>query len=426
MTEILPAIWAATRIGATVLLCTGPVGAEEGVPRLLLGTDFQARPVRLVAIDSRTVTYLDALGLQRTEGLEEFLGLLGAEDGGLGAPALADQATDPEAPTLGPPRPSPFLSMVELTDGQRFAGLPAGKPGDDIVMEWNTAEFGDLQIPLELVRRVRLRPVAPGAAPTAAGSDALLLANGDVLEGFVESIGEPTRIEHDSTTVDVPLERIAEIRLGGPPVPPSGVMVWLRSGTIVSVSAMQTGRDGRLSLTPTLRETTDGATESNSWPVPMDDLVAAAFDVGRLTPLATIRPAEQAPDPERRWSEPVRVGDSGGAVLGAADIELPGPMTVSWRLPEMAERLGGVAVLPEDCRTWGDCVLVLSVTAGSGPAREVLRAAITASAPQAPFSVALPGGLGRSAMLTATLEAGQYGPIQDRVVLRRTVILLAR
>lgn len=391
-------------------------GEDEGVPRLLLGEDLQARPVRLVSIDARSVTYLDALGLQRTEGLDQLIGLLPPEpaERGAGAPAR-----------ISPAPAGAAAAWVDLADGQRFTGLPLARPGDDAALEWNSADFGTISLPLEAVRRVVLRPVQVSAPPGA--RDALFLVNGDILEGFVESIGEPTTIERDSASVEVPLERIAEVRLGGARSEPSGVVVWLRSGTIAALADFRTDRQGRLFMTPSLLGIgPDGGstTESQGWEVDLDDLQAAAFDASRLTPLASIPPIAQRGDADRRWAEPVRMGDPAGAVLGAADVELPGPMTVVWRLPEGAARLGGIAVLPEDSRTWGDCELVLSVRSG-GRTREVFRAELSGTQPLAEFSVELPASEG-GLELTATLEAGRYGAVQDRIILKRAVLVAAR
>ena len=86
--------------------------------------------------------------------------------------------------------------------------------------------------------------------------------------------------------------------------------------------------------------------------------------------------------------------------------------------------LGGAAELPEDCRTWGDCVLVMTVGSGEHP-RELFRAGLNAANPRAEFNLALPKSDGRSTALTVTVEAGAFGPIQDRVVLERAVLLMA-
>lgn len=395
-------------LGAAIA-CAGLSPTEEGVPRILLDLNLRPQPIRLLAIDTRTLTYLDPRGQVRTETLDQYAALLPAD-------AADGAAGDPLRPT----------TTVDLADGRRFSGHPTGKAGDDTVLEWRCPELGDnfvIPIPLELVRRVTLGPSARGAA-AAGARDQLLLVNGDTLDGFVETIGDPARIEQDSTVVEVPLERIAEVRLGGPAVPPSGLMVWMRGGTVARVSSLSTDRSGKLTLLLAPMDSAEGGTESLSAQVPIERLTAAGFDMGSVTPLASLSPSRQDGSPDRVFSDPIRVGAANGAVLGAPDIELPGPMSVSWPLPEGAARLGGIAELPEDCRAWGDCSLVMTVGMADRP-REVFRAGLNGANPRAEFNVALPASDGRGAVLTITVEAGAFGPIQDRVVLERAVLLSA-
>jgi hypothetical protein len=386
-------------------------GADEGVPRLLLDLSLRSQPVRLLSIDMQHLTYLDSRGQMRTEGLDRYVALLPAPGGppGAGVPGAEETRT----PT----------TTVDLADGQRFAGHPTGR-ADEEFLEWKNPDFGELgimPIPLEAVRRITLGPSARTPADDAGARDLLVLVNGDTLDGFVESIGDPTRIERDSAPVDVPLERIAEIRLGGPSVSPSGVMVWLASGSVARVASLSTRSPAQLTII--LSPLGDaGGTESLSAETPPDRLLAAGFDMSRLVPLGSIPPARQSGSPDRVFTQPVRVGGAPGAVLGAPDIELPGPMSVSWTLPAGASRLGGVAELPEDSRAWGDCFLVMTVGSGDR-AHEVFRTELSGAAPRAEFNVELPAA-GPAPALTVTVDAGPYGPIQDRVVLKRAVLLL--
>jgi hypothetical protein len=389
--------------------------ADEGVARVLLDQSLQSQPIRLVAITTRSLTYIDARGQVRTEGLDRYIALL---------PAPEDPRAA-EAPSADGPLPP--TTTVDLADGQRFAGHPMGRPGDGAILEWSNPDFVDhgiMPIPLELVRRITLGPTARAPKEMQAGArDVLVLVNGDTLDGFVESIGDPTRIGHDGAAVDIPLERIAEIRLGGPAVPPSGLMIWLASGSVARVSSLSTDGSSELKVILAPMDSTGSGTESLRADLPLARLHAAAFDMARLAPLAAIAPSRQEGSPERVFSEPLRIGPALGAVLGAPDIEFPGPMTVSWTLPAGAERLGGVAELPEACRTWGDCILVMTI--GTREPREVFRARLSAESPRAEFNIALPAPSGSGSVLTATVEAGLYGPIQDRVVLERAVLLLS-
>jgi len=115
---------------------------------------------------------------------------------------------------------------------------------------------------------------------------------------------------------------------------------------------------------------------------------------------------------------PPIVGDPIGAALGAPDIELPGPMSVTWTLPAGVTRVAGVAELPVSARAWGDCSVVMFDGAGA----QVWTTRLSGDAPSAPFNIDLSG---KDALtLTVRVEAGANGPIEDRVLLRRVLLLL--
>jgi len=115
--------------------------------------------------------------------------------------------------------------------------------------------------------------------------------------------------------------------------------------------------------------------------------------------------------------------------LGAADIEFPGPMTAEWGVPNGAVRFAGWVELPRECWTWGHCVVVISLTAESGSDApvELFRQTLSGTSPIGEFNIALPArGAGTgNPVLRVTIEEGERGPIQDRVLLRRGLFLKA-
>jgi hypothetical protein len=158
--------------------------------------------------------------------------------------------------------------------------------------------------------------------------------------------------------------------------------------------------------------------EGGTGELPIEALLALVFDAGRLTGLGEVEPAGTAIAPDRRWSEPVLLGDPSTALLGAPTVEIPGPMSVWWTLPEGATRMSVVAELPASMRRWGDCELVIEV-GEVGAWRQVARERLNAERPEVGVNVPLDG-----TMLRITVEEGRYGSIQDRVVLRRGLLLI--
>lgn len=419
------------------LLCVGSVwigalgalaspdgrGAAEppGLAAVLIDRSLEERPVRVMEIGERGLTYVDAEGLVRTEPVEEYVALLAA--GGAGEAGAE-------------------ASVLELVDGQRLIGAPvkaaggAGGAGGADSVGWVHPVFGALEVPIDRVLRIGLAEVeggGGGAGPGAALDDVVVLANGDRLEGFVEGIGASVRLETGGQTLEVPLERAAEIRLANPPEGAEGTVVWLADGTVVRVRDLRTSPEGELRFGLVL----DGGEESEPGPgtlAPVDapegspsgwtgrvrlgDVRAVAFDAGALVPVAGLAAMGQRPLGERRWTRPVEVGEPG--VLGVAEVTLPGPMSVVWELPPGALRLALEAKLPETMWMWGDCELVIAAEGARGEA-EVFSARLNAEHPAASVNAELPEGTRR---VRVSVKPGAYGPVQDRVVLRRAVVLV--
>jgi hypothetical protein len=378
--------------------------------RVLLDRQFKERTVEIVGLDTRAITYVDAGGLIRTEPLTEFIALL-----------PADGTPDPQPPRQG----------LWLTDGQRLPGdlRPGSAEGD--MVRWMHPTFGPIDVRLDAVARARLlRPGEPSANPTTPAPtdrDTVTLVNGDRLSGFVESIGDAVTVDVDGVTRQTPRDRVAEIVLATPPIRSSGFVLWLTDGSIVAVGSMRTDRTGALELRPRLVEAPgDGSEASRVMTHPsaseltIADVTAALFQAGTIIPLAAIEPVEQRAVGGRDWTPPIEAAATDAAVLWAPNLILPGPMIVEWELPPGVTRLSCTAELPADMWAWGDCELVVSV--GAGTPAEVVRERLFADRPRVAMNVALPGSGSRR--LRLTLDPGRFGPIQDRVVIHRPILML--
>ena len=395
-------------------LILGVPDEAEGARRLL-DRRLQERLVHLMGLEEQRLTYTDAAGLLRTESMHEHAALL---PGGPAAAPIGPGVLD-----------GPDHGVLELTDGQRLVGAlrPAAPDSDAEVVAWEHEVLGVVRVSLDRVRRVRLAP-APAAAEGAA-DDELVMANGDRLSGFLVRISPSDGVvglETDGTERAVPLDRLAEIRLANPAETPAGTLVWLADGSVVAVDSFRTSRTGEITLALALQADSAGApSESRPAALALEDIRAIAFDAGILTPLARCAPSRQSPSEGRRWTEPAMTGDSGAALLYAADIVLPGPMSVEWTIPAGATRLAAEAELPPDMWVWGDCEVVVSLAGGSGRAAELFRARLSGDEPVARINVPLAGG-GPARRLEIRTEPGRFGPIQDRVILRRPLLLLDR
>ncbi len=395
----------------SLVVCAAALGAAsyagaQSAPRILLDRDLRERTVTLTGLDNRTITYSDESGLLRTESVSEYVAVL--------APAAPDV---PEG-----------TSMIWFTDGRRLTG--SVRPAEGDALNWSHPVFGVVRVRLDDVRRLFLADAAPAAAKPEPpqGEDLIVLLNGDRLTGFVDSIGSPIVLEVGGQPREIPLDRVAEVRLANPIARARGMTVWLADGSAVGVASIRTNRAGETRIVPRWNANAEDPrqpTESPEDPgaaVPLADIIAVAFDAERLIPLASTPVRDQRPAAGRPWAESISTGDAASALLGAPDVILPGPMTVEWDLPASASRFGCTVELPSAMRTWGDCELVVSIVGADGKSSEVFRRRLNADAPTASVNVALKG----SSRLRIAVEAGEYGPIQDRLVLHRALVLVDR
>ncbi|MBL8990370.1 MAG: hypothetical protein JNJ48_02185 [Phycisphaerae bacterium] len=320
---------------------------------------------------------------------------------------------------------------LELTDGSRIVGALLPRPIEGELVAWVHPTLGRITLPLESVRRLALdaesaRWQEPMGLPEIRGSkDAMLLTNGDKLEGFVAAVqasgaaGDAAEQPHVRIEVDgqgrlIPIERVREVRLVNPArAARTGVRAWVGEGSVISAAAAESP-DGKSVSLRIERE----PGKPGEWSLELDSLRALSLDAGRLAGLGSLTIEAQEPWAGRRWSPPARLWDAdeadNPAPLGAPDVLLPGPMTVRWTLPDRAARVGGWLLLPEGSREWGDCVVVIRFGE-----REAFRQRVNGQKPTARFDLSVPAG---ASSLSVTVEPGEYGPIQDAIVLRRVLI----
>lgn len=299
-------------------------------------------------------------------------------------------------------------TTVVLTDGSKLRGdLLAGK-GDSLMLTHKL--LGKVEFPLDSLRLLTM-----GGAeeiPTRTGkSDSVRLLNGDRIEGFIESIGPAKEgtglvvtVERDKAKTAVPLDRVASVSLQGGGVKKPAKTVWLAGGEKTGAAEISVEKgETRLTRVKGSPAVTIKATE----------IEGMVLEPGVLTPLAAcaVRGSIET-GPEQ--------------TLGTRDLTIPEPGKVSWELPKGggARRISGWAVLPEECRTWGDCTVTVTVGAdagGQGSSQKVVEFALSGAAPVVKIDQELPAAA-TNAWLIVTVGEGKNGPVQDRVVLRRMLV----
>lgn len=401
----------AARMCSFVFAWLGAAAAATGQTaaplREVIDTSLERRLGSLVAITPEEVRLRDPDGRAFSVSRARALALL------------------PPAASEEPPRPRPVrqagddTAWVYLTDGQALPGRPTHSAGEDV--EWDSRLFSRIRLRLDEVAMLVLRtPAAPSPASPDGPADTVSLVNGDAISGYVESIDSTLVVEHDGRKSQVPLDRVAWIRLANPPREPAGIVLWTWHGSVVSLTSIDLPPEGAARLVGTLA-TPAGPAHAT---IPSADIRAVLFDAARLRPLASLSVASMSGGPGRRWTPPLRVGDAGAAPMGAPDIEIPGPATAEWTLPPGAARFAAVAELPLECRVWGDCEIALTLVAGTTE-RQLVRERLWSDRASLNINAQLDESAGGGRLRIEVLP-GRAGPIQDSVRLRRPLVLIGR
>jgi hypothetical protein len=386
MNSLAPRRWM-----AAVALCamTFPVSAAGGDSFRLIDRDLVTRSARAIVIDERRLTYADPDGVQYEIDLDRCIALV-----------------RPEVP-----RPPETDGMLILADGQRLPGTlaPTTAISDD-ELAWSHPWLAPTNVPMNLVAAVTLTPHQP--VPTPERADVVVLRNSDRLEGFITALADPIMIEVTTEAgtqeIEVPIERVAALALVTARRPPAGRRIWFEDATVLDVRDLRVGDDGYVRFRSSLVGGSAGRIQTR-----LSDVSAILLDGEAMRPLSAIPPARiEANTPRYELPQPRLLDER--AAFGLHRIEYRGPIIVRYALPAEARRFAAEASLPDAARAWGDCELVIR-----DDDREVFRARINRESPTATINVELTGS-----ELTIEIEAGEHGPIQDRIVLNHPMLLM--
>ncbi|MBC7834462.1 MAG: hypothetical protein H7Y88_05090 [Phycisphaerales bacterium] len=413
----------------------------------LIDSSLRAVPIRLVSFAGITLSYLDETGAARTMTTDEIVAIAPLSWLGLDAPlpvptSLQDEAPatvedspeeevdlDPRQPRQPPkPLPPPRISqwILELADHQRFPGhAAAAQPDTADSFAWEHPLLGRLVFSIDSAAALWSHKSAR-PAPAPAGDDSVLLANGDTLRGLVESIGDVIKISPAGAhrPLELPWDRVTAMTIASEPALPDGPMLWLTDSTACRFNTLSLQPEG-LAIEIPRAEPGSAPAAMHSVSIDPANFAAILIDTDQTSALAMAALTSQKSADDSRPRQ-ARLGDSAAPLL-AAPIELPGPMTVQWSLPVGTTRLAGWARLPDDCLDWGDCVLTVSIAqAGQAGVANVLAThRLNAESPRVRLDCDLGPPSAAPRLLTITLDQGERGPIQDRVILEHVLIRTA-
>ena len=219
----------------------------------------------------------------------------------LGGAANTSRATTDVVSLLREPLPEPVplaATAVLLANGDQLQLRPLSISDGVLQAGWTASPaWPPVEIPLETIRAVLL--AYPREANAAAGllaelldrphpTDALLLINGDTVQGELESLSEGTfTLGTDAGAVQVAAGGVRAVVLGTdlisfPPVGPRTVQLTLNDGSWITATGLEQGEAGKVQIE---------AAFGGQLTVPLASIVAVQPQHERVTPLAAITPS---------------------------------------------------------------------------------------------------------------------------------------
>ncbi len=375
---------------------------DEGVSRILLDSTLTPHHITLLEVVENGIVYIQDTGLVRSASFSDFAALYQSDTS------------------------LPLNPRIELTDGQRFTGTPTTNTQSTDNIHWTNPVFGTMSLSLDHVQRIVLDPTVniqhANTQHNAPTEDRLLLRNGDVLTGFIESFSDTANIDAGQGIVQIPLDRLAQAHFANQPQERTGPYIWLADGTVVRVGPMQTSNSIIQLTRPANIRNNNNDTQANTitqqHAFPLSTLVALVPDASTLHPLASRPFTQQSTTPQRRWTPQPVVSPPQTHTLDAPDILMPGPMRLQWSLPEQSHTIRFDAQLPRRSLMWGDCNIVVHAIV-KGQDVPIARAHLSADTPTTSIHALFPANADAVAI---TLEPGRFGPAQDAALLQNAFI----
>jgi len=335
------------------------------------------------------------------------------------------------------PQPAAKSDQVWLVNGDRLSGF-VERIGPVVTIDANGR---GVDTPIKQVAEIRLLN-----APRAPKGTRIWMSGGNVIDA--------ARLSADTAKGTVPRADAVRVELSPE--------VWKRAGDAPPKETPRKESEadgGKPPASPGKNEDEKVRTDAPSALLSMNRILAIVPHVESLVSLASLQVTRQWTADERPRFEPMRLswfgspmGEQGEVAsapasvqpvvavapssptsvqppMGAADIELPGPMLVEWSLPASAARIAGWAELPRECWTWGDCTVVVSLASAgdqsSAGSKELFRETLSSERATAEFNLLIDATTlnARERVLRVEVLPGDRGPIQDRVLLRRVLLL---
>lgn len=389
------------------LLSLAPASLAQG-EWVLVRRDLTEQHVELAGLDHGELTFLDSSGNTRSARVSDLLALVHSRPPAERPPRELPWITrqlevfgQREQPHQS--EPHPFEGVIERTDGQRWVGALVSPRGQSVT--WLVEGSLLLDAPLDAIEAAAIHgPIDDARASWDGLTDRVALTNGDLVQGFVATLGPQVKVETASAGApELPIERVAGVLLANPPTHAEGTIVRTDAGSVIAVRG--------LVITPTGHVSAEAGSSGGGLGITTTQLRSIDFAPDAYAGLASIKPLSvTTPDGD----DPAPARTVPDDTLGVAGLDLQGPVRIAWELPRPAARFAARATLPPAMWAWGDCELVVR----TGDGLEAFRQRLNADRPEADIRVPLGG----QTSLSIEIESGRAGAVQDRLVLDRPIV----
>ena len=394
-------------------LCSSSAAAVGDSSWTLCTRELELLEINITDVNQERIESLDSYGIRRRWAVGDVFFAIASQK------SMREEAIDHVETSDDDPAATAW--SISLVDGQVIRGRI--EDSDDPDMLGYTIYTQDTirstaKIDLEHVLSIS-RQRTP--AVEVADSDTIVTRSGDVLGGFIERIGTVNAIETPRGDVALKLDQIQSMHFANPAERVSGVYLSTIDGLVLRTDEFDFDFDHPTTVAVDGAGLGIGADSRTLWllePNSPSGIEVVDSDQ-RVVSLAQISPALIEPTGDRSWTPTPSVSLSEVHPV-LSTIDLRAPVRVVYPLPKGSDRFACSIVAP--INTWTDCIVVVESISYSGKRFELLRQRLNAQTPSVEINTEL---VDDTRELEIRVEPGEYGPIQDRVLIEEPRLLVS-
>lgn len=385
--------------------------------------NLELTETKVVKANEHTLTTVDSFGIERTQSTKDILFAIPVNP----TPPVYEEPINPPIDTpIDPPlqekNQTPPSLYITLTDGQRIMGTPLDSTDPDrleLMISTGAPAQAQSSIDLEHIRTLSTT-LNNTAHPVNIDADSILTTNSDILVGFIEAVGLTTTIATDRNTINLKLNQIQSMRFANPLTPTPGI--YISTNTNLHLRASSFDFDFLSPMTIEIDPKSLGL-ESDSystWLLPPDAPAGITINHPnqRVISLTSITPLLIKPTGDRSWTPKPTISDHhSNQVL--ASIDLHAPVRVIYPLPKGSTRIA--FELSAAISQWTDCIASVHSISTTGQRTHILTQRLNAEHPSESINTPLSPDIDK---IEIRIDPGEFGPIQDRVIIKHPRVLI--